>query len=288
MAKQIKELTLQTLGSMAGKEHKEYVDDNLVMAMSAVHFGKNFMHTGQPYRVVDGRIIRAISGKAHSLINMKPYNLSEGSILVIPPNSVMEIEEMDEEYDFQICSFRNLPDDITFKECTFFQLKDDDWNLTGEYYQLLRHTINRKPFSMASVRAIQAALLLELRNILEKESVEKTYKVGRRKEEIFHKFTDLIKEHATTEHNIKFYADRLFLTPNHLGSTIREASGMTVLAWIHRHIIQQAKLQLMYSNLPVSEIAEQLHFSTSSAFCKFFKKETKMTPSEYREESIRQ
>ena len=89
-------------------------------------------------------------------------------------------------------------------------------------------------------------------------------------------------EHAAREHAIAFYADRLCLTPNHLGSVIREVSGQTVMQWIHRHIIQQAKLQLKYSDLPVWQIAESLNFPNPSFFSKFFKRETGMTPAEYR------
>ena len=284
MAKEIKELTLKNMGHMAGEKHGEYLDNQLLMVMSAMQFGKSFMKMCQPYRVEDGRVLRIISGTAQFIVNMKPYSLTTGMMVVMPANSVMEIEEKDEDFDFQIFSFRDLPADVTFKEDTVFLLSADDWNLMGEYYQLLKHTVSRQPLSMKSVRSIQIALMSELQSIFMKETEKTSRKAVGRKEEIFHNFAALINQYADKEHNISFYADRLCLTPNHLGSTIREASGLTVMDWIHRRIIQQAKLLLMYSNLPVSEIAEQLYFSTSSSFCKFFKKETKMTPRQYRED----
>ena len=285
MARKIKELTLKEMGRMAGEEHGEYLGNQLLMVMSAIQFGKNFMHDGQPYRVEDGRVLRIISGNAQVIVNMKPYHLSAGTMLVFPADSIMEIEEKDEEFDFQIFSFRDLPDEVLFKECTIFHLSEDDWNLMGEYYQLLRHSLNRQPLSLKSIRALQTALMAELQNITRKEKKDENHKTAGRKEKIFHHFANLVNQHADKEHNIAFYADQMCLTPNHLGSTIREASGMTVQDWIHRRIIQQAKLFLMYSDMPVGEIAEQLNFSTSSSFCKFFKKETNMTPRQYREES---
>ena len=269
---------------MAGEKHGEYLDNQLLMVMSAMQFGKSFMKMCQPYRVEDGRVLRIISGTAQFIVNMKPYSLTTGMMVVMPANSVMEIEEKDEDFDFQIFSFRDLPADVTFKEDTVFLLSADDWNLMGEYYQLLKHTVSRQPLSMKSVKSIQIALMSELQSIFMKETEKTSRKAVGRKEEIFHNFAALINQYADKEHNISFYADRLCLTPNHLGSTIRETSGLTVMDWIHRRIIQQAKLLLMYSNLPVSEIAEQLYFSTSSSFCKFFKKETKMTPRQYRED----
>ena len=285
MTRKIKELTLKEMGRMAGKGHGEYLGNQLLMVMSAMQFGKNFMHDSQPYRVEDGRVLRIISGHAKMIVNMKPYRLSAGTMLVFPADSIMEIEEKDEEFDFQIFSFRDLPDEVLFKECTVFHLSEDDWELTGEYFQLLRHTVNRQPLSLKSIRFLQTALMSELQNIIKKKNEEKDHKSAGRKETIFQSFANLVNQYADKEHNIAFYADRLCLTPNHLGTTIREASGMTVQDWIHRRIIQQAKLLLMYSDMPVGEIAERLNFSTSSSFCKFFKKETNMTPRKYREES---
>lgn len=285
MTRKIKELTLKEMGRMAGEDHGEYLGNQLLMVMSAIQFGKSFMHDSQPYRVEDGRVLRIISGNALLIVNMKPYRLSTGSMLVFPTDSIMEIEEKDEEFDFQIFSFRDLPDEVTFKECTVFHLSKDDWDLTGEYFQLLRHTLNRQPLALKSIRSLQTALMSELQNIVKRENEDKDHTTAGRKETIFQQFANLVNQYADKEHHIAFYANQLCLTPNHLGTTIREVSGMTAQDWIRRRIIQQAKLVLMYSDVPVGEIAEHLNFSTPSSFCKFFKKETNKTPRQYREES---
>ena len=140
------------------------------MAMSARKFGKQFLQTGQPYRVDDGRVMRALSGHAHSIINMEPHDLQAGMLLVVPADSVFEIEEMYDEFDIQAFSYRELPKEALFKECTTFQLNDDDWLLIDEYFRLLWHTVNRQPLSLPSVRALQTALLSELRLIIIKKT----------------------------------------------------------------------------------------------------------------------
>ena len=97
MAKKIENLTLREVEHLAGDDHGEYVGDDLFMAMSARKFGKQFLQTGQPYRVDDGRVMRVLSGHAHSIINMEPHDLQTGMLLVVPVDSVFEIEEMDDE-----------------------------------------------------------------------------------------------------------------------------------------------------------------------------------------------
>lgn len=45
---------------------------------------------------------------------------------------------------------------------------------------------------------------------------------------------------------------------------------MTVIQWINRYIIQEAKVQLKYSEMLVWEIAEYLNFPNPCFFSKFF------------------
>ena len=281
MAKTIEELTFRAVGDMAGNDHGEYLGDELMMAMSVARLGKRFLVTGQPYRIEDGRIIRVISGTARSIINMEPHDLSLGTMLVVPPDSVFEIEQIDDLFDMQFVTFRDLPVDVGFKTCAELHLGDDDWNLTGEYFHLLSHTVSRQPLSYASVRGLLIALMSELHLI--RKASEQRRSSQSRQQDIFHRFTALLNQYAAQQHTIAFYADRLCLTPNHLGAVIREASGLTVMQWIHRYIIQQAKLQLKYTDLPVWQIAESLNFPNPSFFSKFFKRETGQRPQEYRE-----
>lgn len=282
MVKKIENLTLRTVEHLAGDDHGEYVGEYLLMAMSARRFGWQFLQIGQPYRVDDGRVMRVLSGHAHSIINMEPHDLETGMLVVVPPDSVFEIEEMDEDFDLQTFSFRDLQNDVTFKDCTVFRLENDDWQLTSEYFHLLWHTVCREPLSYLTVQALQTALFRELHNIHKKEATNIEQHRVNRKDEIYHRFVALLNEHATREHTISFYAGRLCLTSNYLGAVIREVSGQTVMQWVHRYIIQQAKLQLKYSDLPIWQIAENLHFPNPSFFSKFFKRETGMKPAEFR------
>lgn len=282
MAKTIENLTRKIVDNLVSDDNNIYIGDDLFMAMNARQFGLRILRTGQPYRVENGRVMRVISGRAHSMVGMVSYDFEAGMIIVIPANSIFEIEEIDDDFNIQTFSFRDLPQETAFKECTVFHLNDEDWQLTGKYLDLLWNTVKRNPLSLSALRALQSALLMELHVIYNRESAEQSgHPIGRR-EDILRRFTALVNEYAAREHVIAFYADRLCLTPNYLGTVIREASGQTVMQWIHRYIIQQAKLQLKYSDQPIWQIAENLNFANPSFFCKFFKHETGMTPGEYR------
>ena len=93
---------------------------------------------------------------------------------------------------------------------------------------------------------------------------------------------DPVPEMPAHERNIPFYADRLAITPHYLSTLVSKISGHSVMYWINRATILQAKVLLKDKNLMASEIADQLNFPSPSAFGMFFKRETGMTPGEYK------
>jgi AraC-like DNA-binding protein len=82
--------------------------------------------------------------------------------------------------------------------------------------------------------------------------------------------------------SVKYFANKLNITPNYLSDTIRHHSGKSALTIIHDFIIEEAKNKLTNSNLTVSEISYQLGFEYSNYFSRLFKRKTNLSPSEYR------
>lgn len=92
----------------------------------------------------------------------------------------------------------------------------------------------------------------------------------------------LVNEYANAERKVSFYADRLSLSPNWLSNVVKAASGRTVMEWINVAVIQKAKLALNYSDSPIYAIADELNFASESIFSRYFKRETGLTPKEFR------
>lgn len=102
-------------------------------------------------------------------------------------------------------------------------------------------------------------------------------------QELFLRFKRLVRQHCTRQRSIPFYADLLHVTPHHLSALIKKISNQSVMYWIHRATIQEAKLLLKTNQLMAYEIADRLDFPSASAFSKYFKRETGMTPRMYQE-----
>lgn len=91
-------------------------------------------------------------------------------------------------------------------------------------------------------------------------------------------FFRLLALHYREQHSVKYYAEQMHLTPKYLSTAIKRATGRPILDWIHEAILIDAKMLLRTTDMTVQEIADQLNFSSSSAFIQFFKKHTGTTP----------
>ncbi len=71
-------------------------------------------------------------------------------------------------------------------------------------------------------------------------------------------------------------------SPQHLSRLFKKECGMTITDYIRKQKIGEAKWMLQSSDNPIYEIAEALGFSSQNYFCNVFRKETGMTPSEFK------
>jgi AraC family transcriptional regulator, transcriptional activator of pobA len=92
----------------------------------------------------------------------------------------------------------------------------------------------------------------------------------------------LLEEHFHKERQLAFYADQLAMTVDRLNDHVRRATGVTAGHLIRQRVLTEAKRQLVFTSLPIHEIAYDLAFSDPSHFARFFRKQTGTTPHEFR------
>ena len=99
-------------------------------------------------------------------------------------------------------------------------------------------------------------------------------------------FFHLLEENHIQNLPISRYAEMIGVTPNHLTQTLKMLTGKTSSQMIKAKQLLEIKRLLVHTNLSVSEIAGQLNFDDQSYFTKFFKRETGITPLQFRSESL--
>lgn len=92
------------------------------------------------------------------------------------------------------------------------------------------------------------------------------------------RFIHLVGAHLKEQHSVQFYADKLCITPNYLNEIITSVMGLSAKRYIQNQVIDEAKKLLAYTDVPISDIAFELHFSTVSYFIRCFRQHTGETP----------
>ena len=104
------------------------------------------------------------------------------------------------------------------------------------------------------------------------------------REEMFLKFYQAIESNYQKSHEVKFYADMLNLSPKYFASVIKSHTGINAIEWINKYVTIQAKIMLRHQrSLPIQQIAKNLGFIDQAAFSRFFKHNTGLSPSQFRE-----
>jgi len=131
------------------------------------------------------------------------------------------------------------------------------------------------------VRHLVVALLYKVKAIyLAKNNMKSQFS---RTEFLMDKFRQLVNNYYVEHKTVEQYADMLSITPGYLSELVNASLGTNPKSIINQRLISEAKNMLRYSDLTVSEIAFQLGFPDPSSFGKFFRKETEVTPSQFRQ-----
>lgn len=139
-------------------------------------------------------------------------------------------------------------------------------------------------FLFRRVQASCNALFLDIGDILSRKTA-----VSRRlspKERVLQEFHALATRHFREQHFIRFYAGRLCISEQYLSRIVRAGTGKSVGEILTRLLVMEARMLLRNVSMPIGGIAAALHFGDASAFTKFFKRNTGITPFEFRENSL--
>lgn len=160
--------------------------------------------------------------------------------------------------------------------------------LKGEQQKVISFMIDRMyeefsaetPVDLRIVRSYLEIVLLKLgRNypteMKDDQPGKNTYKIRQ--------LEQLIEKHYIKKKQPRDYADLMNLSPSYLNTICKEALGKTLTDLISERLILEAKRLFSYSDLNVTQVATKLNFADPSYFTRFFRKQTGVTPEEFRE-----
>lgn len=93
---------------------------------------------------------------------------------------------------------------------------------------------------------------------------------------------DYIEEHFAEDISLDILAEQLKMSKGYLSTYFKEKTGMNFIDYLNEFRITKAKQFLSNTDLKIQEIAEKAGYLNSSSFFRMFKRNTGVTPGDYR------
>lgn len=233
-------------------------------------------------------------GSLRAELDMKPVEFQPHDIAILLPDHIIgKGEYTDDYYITMIVIARSFFDELINREAFrgFLKYKNrPNYHLDEEQYSqintilaTLRLVVEiEHPKRIESIANLLDILFYALTDYRGEESMKKEEK---RSTYLFNAFYDLLIDNYQQHHEIAWYSEKLCLTPKYFSGVIRQITGKSAAQWINEVLVLHAK-RLLYTrrDMNVQQIAYELGFKGNANFCRFFKDQTGLRPSEYRKQ----
>lgn len=267
---------------------------NRMAARSSTGFFVKYAAVGQSSRPMDFphrddyyMFVVLLKGDVTAAVDFRNMSLVEGEGLVLSPGQVHHIPHIRENVPTAWCLFVSsdyisATDQDRIERYSFstspFRFSRENIEIVGQLFEILNRNQEDIEFARALVAAIINRFCISL--------PESDAHLEDRYVAITIRFKHLLRELYVKEKRPAEYASRLNVSRVYLNEAVKAVTGMSVGAFIRNHIVLNAKRMLVHTDLDVNEIAENLGYEDNSYFSRIFRKETGMTPSEFRKNLV--
>ena len=250
----------------------------------------------KPFMINGAGLMVCRQGNFTFSLNMKVFSAQAGETVFIPEDSLFQVLSESEDlqlfiFIYQIEPIRDIIGNSVATMYLYMQLRTEPcyvWNTGDEeevlkYMSLLDNTLHldNNTFNDNEQRLLLLGLTYRICSIYIRKLMNLKTTVGH-KHEIFIRLIQLIDAHYTEERGVEFYADKLCLSPKYLSALSKSVCGFTVQELIFKSIIRKSISLLKNTQKNIQEIADFFNFPNASYFGTFFKKQTGMSPQQYR------
>jgi AraC-like DNA-binding protein len=219
---------------------------------------------------------------ANSLLLIKPGQIQQfclndslaGMLVLVDPSFLLpDLEDKEEKTRFWWAPHVELTDEVAAR---FLAMSH---NLSVDIKRFDGHPL-RMPLMQHSVYALLLLLRIYAEKLSPRDSNGKAYRIVVR-------FKELIEQDRSAYHLVKRYADLLGCTEKTLHRACICVEGRTPKAMLTERVILEAKRLLAQGRRSIAEIAQDLGFSETSNFNRFFKKNQNVSPARFRDTHTR-
>ncbi|GGG52097.1 helix-turn-helix domain-containing protein [Epilithonimonas arachidiradicis] len=254
----------------------------------------------KPFRPENPAFLFIKSGTIKLRQHLSDLELSANTFIVTDPQSVYELISFSDDFQSRMVSYkREFISTLSLKfnrliTYRYFRqqmnvgvpFSPDDLEVVWKSVNFLKYILDSDTemiYKKEIVEHLFSVFCYQMAGIIANEDNSSMNQMSRQEEIVFLFLNDLSNHHLNNR-NVEFYAERQSITTRHLSSVVKSITGRSASQIIASIVINEAKVYLNSSNMPVSEISSVLGFSDQYSFSHFFKKHLRMSPSQYRQQ----
>lgn len=251
------------------------------------------------YRMDGGAILLCTEGRADIAINTRSYTLTKGcEVILLDDMSLFIMGSSDDLRLTMLLYSKEVASQATYKfapqffsyliQHPLYKHPERGEETLLAYMKILREMQNdtHNRYHVLIATNLLRSILLNAYDKIQRFGDGHGSLTASRKEEIYHRFMDLVIENARTHRDVAYYADKLCISTKYLAEVAKAVAKETPKQSIDAFIVSEIKLMLTFTDMSVQQIADYLHFPGQSYLGRFFKHHTGMAPSTYKQQEM--
>ena len=228
------------------------------------------------------------------LLNFRKIELRDDMVLLLSPHQQQEWHVDEAELDYTFLIFREdfmrtfIADKFFVYRLLYYYQTDTPPYLfaapeeLAEYMRLLGKIKQELLHPVADTYNLIVSVLYYLLVVINR-AYAKTYRlpVEVPKNNYAFQFKDLLEKHIRDMQRVQEYADILRVSRITLNNSVMAQFGVSATHLLKQRLLEELKIELLFSDRNVSQLADEFHFSDPSHLMRFFKRETGKTFTQY-------
>lgn len=224
----------------------------------------------------DYSFVYLISGEILTEIDGRPYLLHGRDCALIPPSACCRVKYFRDSVGYMGAFGYGLVKNaghvvLHFTDPTVLTVSEED----RIFFDEMMIRLSRSCDNLQMVRSILDVILCQFDMAVPKPS-------GNAASKLSSAFLGLVFDGGASFRSVSGYASALNVTPNYLNRSVKAETGRSAGEWIDNARMSLARTLLHDPSVAIAEISDRLGFSEPSYFARFFRKNTGLTPSDYR------
>lgn len=259
----------------------------------ALYEGVPPQYTSEGLAIDCALVLHVLKGTARIRCNFEVIEEQPGSVVLFNPGDAIKVEQRSADFEVEILAFSsfiqlaalNQLEGVSVNALKKNMILDspETASAASGMVQVLRPAIQT-----CSVRELYFISVMQLRAfymfyqvMLRRYQIEvDTFKS--RADELFFRFRQLLAEHYRESRSVAFYADKLCITTRYLTNIVQQHYGKSPKEAIDIYTVMQIRLDLLQSDMTLTDLAYKYNFSSPSFFSDYFHRNAGCSPQEYR------